>query len=49
MIFHDDEDRALLLRLLARYRERFAFRLYPYWLMGNHVLLDHADRRRSPG
>ena len=27
-IFHDDDDRVCFLRLLARYRDRFGFRLY---------------------
>src|SRR5437016_4380764 len=33
-VFHDDEDRAHFLRLLARYRDRFGFSLYYYCLMG---------------
>jgi REP-associated tyrosine transposase len=50
-VFADDEDRAHFLRLLARYRDRFGFRLYHYCLMGNHfhllVQLPEA-RRLSP-
>jgi putative transposase len=38
-IFHDDEDRACFRRLLARYRDRFGFRLYHYCLLGNHFHL----------
>jgi putative transposase len=38
-IFHDDDDRAHFLHLLARYRDRFGFRLYHYCLMNNHFHL----------
>ena len=38
-IFRDDRDREDYLELLARYRERFHFRLYAYCLMPNHVHL----------
>jgi putative transposase len=38
-IFHDDDDRLRFLDLLARYRERFGFRLYHYCLMSNHFHL----------
>jgi len=50
-IFHDDDDRASFLGLLARYRNRFQFRLYHYCLMGNHfhLLLDLPDPRRLSG
>jgi putative transposase len=46
-IFHDDTDRAYVLRLLARYRDRLGFRLYHYCLMDNHfhVLLQLPDAR----
>ena len=46
-IFHDDEDRTRFLSLLARYRDRFAFRLYHYCLMNNHfhLLLQLPDAR----
>src|SRR5215831_18992531 len=35
-IFSDDEDYGAFLALVARYRDRFAFRLYHYCLMTNH-------------
>src|SRR6516164_553086 len=38
-IFHDDADRSYFLHLLARYRDRFGFRLYHYCLMSNHFHL----------
>jgi REP element-mobilizing transposase RayT len=38
-IFHDDADRQRFLELLARYRDRCAFRLYHYCLMDNHFHL----------
>ncbi|MEO8191422.1 MAG: transposase [Acidobacteriota bacterium] len=38
-IFRDDVDRASYLDHLARYRERFAFRVHAYCLMTNHVHL----------
>jgi putative transposase len=38
-IFHDDDDRTYFLHLLARYRDRFGFRLYHYCLMSNHFHL----------
>jgi putative transposase len=48
-IFHDADDRARFRGLLARYRGRFAFRLFPYCLLGNHVHLllqfPHPERR----
>ena len=36
-IFPDDSDREEYLRRLARYRERFGFRLCAYCLMDNHL------------
>jgi hypothetical protein len=33
-IFGDDDDRRQFLRLLVRYQERYALRLYHYCLMG---------------
>ena len=46
-IFHDDDDRQHFLRLLARYRDRFDFRLSHSCLMGNHfhLLLQLPDPR----
>jgi putative transposase len=38
-LFHDDADRGRFLELLARYRDRFGFRLYHYCLMDNHFHL----------
>jgi putative transposase len=38
-VFHDDADRQRFLELLARYRDRFGFRLYHYCLMDNHFHL----------
>jgi REP element-mobilizing transposase RayT len=38
-VFRDDLDREDYLERLARYRERFQFRLYAYCLMPNHVHL----------
>ena len=38
-IFADDEDRTVFLGLLARYRQRYAFRLFHYCLMSNHFHL----------
>ncbi|HWG44720.1 MAG TPA: transposase [Gemmataceae bacterium] len=38
-IFADDEDRIVFLSLLARYRQRYAFRLFHYCLMSNHFHL----------
>jgi REP element-mobilizing transposase RayT len=38
-IFQDDADREDYLDRIARYRERFGFRLYAYCLMPNHVHL----------
>jgi REP element-mobilizing transposase RayT len=38
-IFRSDADYSCYLDLLARYRERYGFRLYAYALMGNHVHL----------
>jgi putative transposase len=38
-IFTDDEDRRTFLDLIARYGDRFGFRLYHYGLMSNHVHL----------
>src|SRR5438128_2010240 len=44
VVFPKDEDRAYFLELLARYRERFAVRLFHYCLMSNHFhLLVRAD------
>src|SRR5882762_11355916 len=50
-VFGDDDDRAYFLGLLARYRERFGFRLYHYCLMGNHfhLLLQFEQPRRLSG
>jgi putative transposase len=44
-VFRDDFDRQLYLSLLARCREKFAFRIYAYCLMSNHVhlALETAD------
>jgi putative transposase len=46
-VFHDDEDRARFLQLLAEYRDRFELRIYHYCVMGNHfhVLLQLPDPR----
>jgi len=46
-IFHDEEDCAYFLDLLARYRDRFGFRLYHYCPMSNHfhLLLQLPDPR----
>ena len=46
-IFHDDGDRTRFVSLLARYRDRFGFRLYHYCLMDNHfhLLLQLPDAR----
>lgn len=38
-IFRDDVDREAYLELLARYRNRFGFRVHAYCLMTNHVHL----------
>jgi putative transposase len=38
-VFLDDEDRGFFLKLLARYRDRFALRLYHYCLLDNHFHL----------
>lgn len=38
-VFGDDDDRRYFLGLLARYRDRFALRLYHYCLMSNHFHL----------
>jgi len=38
-VFRDDLDREDYLERLARYRERFQFRLYAYCLMPNHIHL----------
>ena len=38
-VFRDDADREDYLERIARYRERFGFRLYAYCLMPNHVHL----------
>jgi REP element-mobilizing transposase RayT len=38
-IFTDDDDRSAFLDLIARYADRFGFRLYHYGLMTNHVHL----------
>src|SRR5262249_49683472 len=50
-ILHDDEDRVRFLGFVARYRDRFGFRLYHYCLMENHfhlfLQLPHA-RPLSP-
>jgi len=39
VVFDDDEDRTAFLHLVARYRQRLAFRLYHYCLMSNHFHL----------
>jgi putative transposase len=46
-IFADDTDQRAFLDLVARYRDRFGFRLYYYCLMTNHVhlLLQLQDPR----
>ncbi len=38
-VFFDDEDRAVYLKLLAKYTQRDAVRIAGYCLMGNHVHL----------
>jgi putative transposase len=38
-VFADDQDRVYFLKLLARYRDRYAARLYHYCLMSNHFHL----------
>jgi putative transposase len=44
-VFADAAARSFFLGLVARYRERFGFRLYPYCLMSNHFhLLLQLDR-----
>jgi putative transposase len=47
-LFADPDDRAHFFALLARYRDRFGFRLYHYGVMTNHVhlLLQLDDARR---
>ena len=47
-LFHDDADRCRFLQLLARYRDRFALRLYHYCLMDNHfhLLVQLPDPRQ---
>jgi putative transposase len=46
-IFADDADRQAFLDLVARYRQRFGFRLYHYCLMSNHfhLLVQLTDAR----
>ncbi len=46
--FADDADRRACLDLVARYRPRFAFRLYHYCLMSNHchLLVPLPDARQ---
>src|SRR5579864_6133950 len=45
VVFQTDDDHLYFLDLLARYRERFAIRLYHYCLMSNHFhLLVQADK-----
>ena len=46
-IFHDDEDRAHFLHLLARYRDRYSLCVFHYCLMNNHfhLLLRLPDAR----
>ena len=46
-IFCDDEDHLMFLNLVARYRERFHFRVFHYCLMSNHfhLLLQLDDSR----
>jgi putative transposase len=39
LIFHDDDDRRLFLRLLAESVDRFAWRCHAFCLMGNHYHL----------
>jgi putative transposase len=47
-LFHDDDDRTRFLALVSRYRDRFAFRLSHYCLMGNHfhLLVQFGDPRQ---
>jgi len=47
-VFADTDDRRYFRSLLARYRQRFGFRLYHYCLMSNHfhLLLQLHDPRR---
>jgi len=51
MVFSDDDDRRQFLGLLARYQERFDWRLYHYCLMSNHfhLLLQLADPAQLSG
>jgi len=44
-VFRDDEDRRGYLDRLAKYRERFGFRLLAFCLMGNHI---HLAIERGP-
>jgi putative transposase len=44
-VFRDDEDRSDYLERLARYGEKFGFRLLAYRLMDNHVHLAVETRR----
>ena len=44
-VFRDDEDRRAYLDRLAKYRERFGFRLLAFCLMGNHI---HLAIERGP-
>jgi hypothetical protein len=50
-VFADDEDRSAFLGLVARYRDRFGFRLYHYCLMTNHfhLLVQLHDPRHVQG
>jgi REP element-mobilizing transposase RayT len=44
-VFRDDRDRRAYLERLAKYRERFGFRLLAFCLMGNHI---HLAIERGP-
>jgi putative transposase len=48
VVFADDDDRRYFLTLLARYQERFPWRLYHYCLMSNHfhLLVQLADPKK---
>lgn len=47
-VFRDDADRRAFLHLIARYRQRFDFRLFHYCLMSNHfhLLVQLPDPKR---
>lgn len=49
VVFQVPEDCAYVVDLLARYRERFPVKLYPYCLMSNHFhLLVHCEQPSAP-